>query len=182
MQGMRRYDPRVDVNMRQLGLDGRPVTYYVGRLHEGETTTKQAGSTKLSGKLQEADWTKEKHVPVIECNDTVTAEEMFPVTVTIGKEIAHPNTTEHHIVWVALYFQPVAEKFPFQIGYYEFSAHGASVDGPNTSTVYTHHGVTTSLKTSKPGTLMALAYCNIHGLWQNAKDISVKSKNGVLFP
>ena len=28
------------------------------------------------------------------------ADEMFAVKVSLGKEIAHPNTTEHHIRWI----------------------------------------------------------------------------------
>jgi superoxide reductase len=43
---------------------------------------------------------------VIDCPDNVKADEMFDVTVTLGKEIAHPNTTEHHIRWIQLYFKP----------------------------------------------------------------------------
>ena len=39
--------------------------------------------------------------------------------------------------------------------------------------VYTHHEMTASLKVSKPGMLHALAYCNIHGLWESSKEISV---------
>ena len=49
--------------------------------------------TKLSEHIQEADWKKEKHAPVIECPDRVKAGEIFEVTVGLGKEIAHPNTT-----------------------------------------------------------------------------------------
>lgn len=124
---------------------------------------------KIGDLLQEADWKKEKHVPVIDCPDTVKAGEMFEVTVGIGKEIAHPNTTEHHISWITLFFHPEGEKIPYHIGRFEFNAHGSSVKGPNTSTVYTHHQVTTWLKTGKPGTLLALALCNIHGLWQSGK-------------
>ena len=33
--------------------------------------------TKIGEKIQDADWKKEKHVPVIECADTVKANEMF---------------------------------------------------------------------------------------------------------
>lgn len=129
---------------------------------------------KISEMLQEADWKKEKHVPVIECPDSVKTDEMFEVKVGIGKEIAHPNTTEHHISWITLFFHPTGEKFPYQIGHFEFMAHGASVNGPNTSTVYTHHAVTVSFKTSKPGTIFAIALCNIHGLWQSSKEIKLK--------
>jgi superoxide reductase len=116
----------------------------------------------------------EKHVPVIECSDAVKADEIFEVKVTIGKEIAHPNTTEHHISWIALFFHPEGEKFPYQIGRYEFNAHGASVQGPNTSSIYTHHATTTWMRTSKAGTLIAVSYCNIHGLWQSSKEIKLK--------
>jgi len=129
---------------------------------------------KLGNLIQEADWKKEKHVPVIECPDEVPKDEMFDVKVGLGKEIAHPNTTEHHIRWIDSYFHPAGEKFPYQIGHYEFNAHGESVDGPNKSSVYTHHAVTTSFKTSKPGTILALALCNIHGLWQSSKQIKVE--------
>ena len=129
---------------------------------------------KFGEVVQEADWKKEKHVPVIECADAVKADEMFQVTVGVGKEIAHPNTTEHHISWISLYFHPEGEKFPYQIGHYEFSAHGASAQGPNTSSVFTNHQVVTWFKTSKPGTILALSLCNIHGLWQSSKDIKLK--------
>jgi superoxide reductase len=129
---------------------------------------------KLSEVIQEADWKKEKHVPVIECSDVVNANEMFEVTITIGKEIAHPNTTEHYISWISLFFYPEGEKFPVQIGYFEFNAHGASVQGPNTSSVYTHHAAATWFKTGKPGTILALSLCNIHGLWQSSKEIKLR--------
>ena len=59
---------------------------------------------KLSEHIQTSDWKKEKHVPVIECPDNVKADELFEVKVTIGKEVAHPNKTEHHIRWIGLYY------------------------------------------------------------------------------
>jgi superoxide reductase len=122
---------------------------------------------------QTADWKTEKHVPVIECPDRVKAGELFPVKVTLGKEIAHPNTTAHHIRWISVYFHPEGEKFAYQIGHFEFSAHGESTQGPDTSSIYTHHEASTSMRTSKPGILYATALCNIHGLWQSAKEIKV---------
>jgi superoxide reductase len=128
---------------------------------------------QLGKLIQEADWKIEKHVPVIECSDTVKADETFKVSVGLGKEIAHPNTTEHHIRWISLFFRPKDEKFPYHIGRYEFNAHGESAKGPNTSSVYTHHEVTTAFKTSKPGTILALALCNIHGLWQSSKEVQL---------
>ena len=52
--------------------------------------------SELSEVIQSADWRTEKHVPAIECPDQVTADELFAVKVTLGKAVAHPNTTEHH--------------------------------------------------------------------------------------
>lgn len=129
--------------------------------------------TLLGDKIQEADWKKEKHVPVIECPDTVKKDEFFEINVGLGKAIAHPNTTEHHIRWISLYFHPQDEKVTVDIAQFTFNAHGESVKGADTSTIYTHHQGTTWMKTSKPGTLYAMAYCNIHGLWQSAKEITV---------
>lgn len=120
-----------------------------------------------------ADWKKEKHVPVIECPDKVAPDQMFEVKVTVGKEIPHPNTTAHHIRWMALYFHPDGEKFSYQVGRYEFSAHGEAVEGPDTSTVYTDASVVTRMKTKKPGVLYAISLCNIHGLWESEKKLSV---------
>jgi len=125
----------------------------------------------LSERIQQADWKKEKHVPVIECPDEVKAGEVFEVKASLGKEIAHPNTTEHHIRWITLYFHPEGDKFTYQVGHYEFSAHGESAAGANQGPVYTHHAVTTALKVTTSGTLHALALCNIHGLWESSKEV-----------
>jgi superoxide reductase len=127
----------------------------------------------LGENIQSADWKKEKHVPVIECADQVEAGEVFEVKATLGKEIAHPNTTEHHIRWIMLYFHPEGDKFTYEVGRFEFSAHGESAAGPNQGPVYTHHAVSASMKIGKPGTLHALAYCNIHGLWESTKEINL---------
>ena len=130
-------------------------------------------SELLSEKIQTADWKSEKHVPAIECEDTVKADTVFPVKVTLGKEIAHPNTTEHHIRWITLFFQPEGAKFTYQIARIEFTAHGEAASGANEGPVYTNHEAVASMKTTKPGTLLAVAYCNIHGLWQSSKAITL---------
>lgn len=129
---------------------------------------------ELSERIQKADWKKEKHVPVIDCPDQVKADEFFAVKVSLGKEIPHPNTTEHHIRWISLWFHPEGGKFTYQVGHYEFSAHGESVEGANKGLVYTHHEVVASIKIAKSGTLHAMAYCNIHGLWESSKEIKVE--------
>ena len=128
---------------------------------------------ELKDLWQSADWKQEKHVPVIEAPDKVKKSEVFKVTLTVGKEIPHPNTTEHHIAWIEVFFLPDGEKFPCQIGRFEFGAHGASAQGPNTSTIYTSSEVVCTMKTDKSGTILAASYCNLHGLWQNSKKIEI---------
>lgn len=124
--------------------------------------------------LQTADWKKEKHAPVIECPDSVMASAEFNVALTIGKEIPHPNTTEHHIAWIELYFKPDEGKFPFMVGKFDFSSHGESVKGANEGPSYTEPKVSVALKLKESGALMALSYCNIHGLWESSKAIRVE--------
>jgi len=130
--------------------------------------------TQLKDLLQIADWKTEKHVPVIEAPNTVQKGEFFEVTVTIGKEVAHPNKTDHHIRWVSLYFRPNGDKFPVEIGRVEFCAHGASSEGPDTSSVYTHHTANFTFKTDKPGMIFASSLCNIHGLWESTRALAVE--------
>ena len=128
----------------------------------------------LKDLLQTADWKSEKHVPVIEAPDKVRKAEPVKVAISVGKQIPHPNTTEHHIRWIEVYFHPKDEKFPYQIGRFEFDAHGESAQGPNTSTIYTQPLVICNFKTEKAGVIYATSYCNIHGLWEGFKELSVE--------
>jgi superoxide reductase len=129
---------------------------------------------EFSSTIQNADWKVEKHAPVIEAPDTVKAGEFFTVTAGLGKAIAHPNTAQHHISWISLYYLPEGAKLAIQLAHGEFSAHGDSTTdqaGP----ALTNPNMTTSLKLAKSGTLQAVAYCNIHGVWQSSKAIQVQA-------
>ena len=119
--------------------------------------------------IQTKDWKSEKHMPVIE----IEKGEKIHVKVSVGKEIPHPNTTEHHISRIEVYFLPEGEKNPVMLGRFEFSTHGESAQGPNTSTIYTEPEVTLSFKTEKSGTIHALSFCNIHGLWENSAELKL---------
>lgn len=118
---------------------------------------------ELKDLLQKADWKTEKHAPVMEVKKR--EGNVVEVEALVGKEIQHPNKTEHHIEYIKLMFLPDGEKFPYIIGEYAFSAHGASVKGPDTSTIYCEPHVIARFKTEKPGTIIGESYCNIHGLW-----------------
>ncbi len=128
---------------------------------------------KLADTMQSADWKAEKHVPVIEAPDSVKTGEFFNVTVTVGKEIPHPNTTEHHIRWIKLFFKPEGDKFAYELANFEFTAHGEAVAGANQGPAYTDSCGVARVKLNASGTLLAMSYCNIHGLWESSKEIKV---------
>ena len=124
--------------------------------------------------LQAADWKTEKHVPVIDAPDKINKGESLKVSVKVGKEIAHPNTAEHHIKSIEIYYLIPEEKFPLQVARFEFNTHGESAQGPNTSTIYSEPEVTASFKAGRSGTILVTSYCNIHGVWKNTKDLKVE--------
>lgn len=117
--------------------------------------------------LQSGDWKGEKHVPVIHVPEKVKKGEAFEIKVLIGEEIPHPNTLEHHISWIRVYFHPEGAKFPIEIGSSEFSAHGEGE-------VFNEPYLTLKVKVDKPGTIHAISYCNIHGLWENSEELNVE--------
>ena len=126
----------------------------------------------LGDLFKEGDFRKEKHTPVIEINGGLSKGEDINVRVSVGKEIAHPNTAGHHISWIEVYFLPDGENFPCQLGRFEFNAHGSSARGPDTSGVYTVPSANLVFKTDKPGMIYAASYCNIHGLWQSSMRVA----------
>ena len=124
--------------------------------------------------LQQADWKSEKHAPVIEAPASVAAGEAVTIAAMVGKEIAHPNTTEHHIAWIELHFKPDNGKFSHQLSVNRFTAHGESAQGPNEGAAFTDPACQTVAKLKESGTLYATSYCNIHGLWESQQRIEVK--------
>lgn len=122
--------------------------------------------------VQKADWKKEKHVPVIEVKSTPQKNEAFDVHLCVGNEIAHPNTTEHHISWIKLFFKPANDKFTYHLGTYQFDAHFESVKGANEGPAACEPCVHTKVILKEAGQLIALSYCNIHGLWESELEIN----------
>jgi superoxide reductase len=121
--------------------------------------------------IQTDDWKTEKHVPVIEIEKI--EDGTVHVLVSVGKEIPHPNTTAHHIKWADAFLLPEGEKFPVEIGYATFDHHGESAAGADTSGIYSEPVAKFVFKTEKSGTLMATAYCNIHGLWKSEAELKL---------
>lgn len=92
---------------------------------------------KYGDLFQEADWKAEKHAPVLDCPSSAASGEAITIAAMVGKEIAHPNATEHHIASIELTFKPDSEKFAHQLAISRFTAHGESAAGPNEGSAYT---------------------------------------------
>ena len=118
----------------------------------------------ISNYFKSGDWKSEKHVPVITAPEKVSAEESFEVTVSIGDAIAHPNTLEHHISWMMLFYVQEGSQVLVEVASMQFSAHG-ELDN------FTEPHFTTKIKVAKPGKLVAISYCNIHGLWESEAEV-----------
>ena len=115
--------------------------------------------------VKTGDFKGEKHVPVISAPESINKDEKVEVKVTVGEAIAHPNTLEHHIAWIKLFFVEDDGKFLVELGDAQFTAHNGSFTEP-----------TALFKVQLPATgkLVALSYCNIHGLWSSEKAVQVK--------
>ena len=104
-------------------------------------------------KSQEAEG-KEKHVPVIEIDKGKGEGGADIVRVIVGKETPHPNTVEHHIVWIEVF----GVKGDGQV-----IDLGRSAFAPG----YTSPNIRFQVPVAEFKAFCALAYCNIHGIWEN---------------
>lgn len=101
---------------------------------------------------------EKKHHPVISCPDQVKPNEPFEVTVEIGKLLAHPNEPGHFIEWIELYAN------------YVFLTR---LDLTAMTTKPTLKAQVTLPHELKNVTLRAFERCNLHGVWEASKEISV---------
>lgn len=126
---------------------------------------KKDDADKISAKISSADFKTEKHVPTVEVikkdKDSLTVE------VSVGKDIPHPNSLEHYIMWIDLYFVPNGAKYAQYIGRSEFSAHGESVVQDKNGKVFSEPVGLFRIKKGISGKLYAMSYCNLHGLWES---------------
>lgn len=118
----------------------------------------------IANYFKSGDWKSEKHVPVISLPEKINSNESFAVTVSIGDAVAHPNTLEHHISWMKLFYVQEGSTILVEVADMKFGSHG-ELDS------FTEPFFTSKIKVSKPGKLVAMSYCNIHGLWENEVDI-----------
>ena len=99
---------------------------------------------------------EKKHVPVIDAPAAAVKGLPVNVTVEVGKLLAHPNEPAHFIEWIDLYedrlFLAQARFTPVKV----------------------NPKVTFTVALSQSGTLRAFARCNIHGVWEGDRAITVK--------
>jgi len=101
---------------------------------------------------------KEKHVPIIEIDKGRGREDVDIVRVVVGKDVPHPNTVEHHIAWVELYGVKKDGKV-VDLGRAAFAP------------TYTNSNARFQVNVGEFKAFCALAYCNIHGVWQNCIEV-----------
>lgn len=123
--------------------------------------------SELKQMIQSGDWKGEKHIPIIHASEKVQQDTLTEIKISIGDAIKHPNTLEHHIAWFKLFYLPDNKKFPIELGTYEFRSHGEG-------DAFDEPCVSTNVKLKASGTLYALSYCNLHGLWESSKKIIVE--------
>ncbi|MCF7907438.1 MAG: class II SORL domain-containing protein [Candidatus Omnitrophica bacterium] len=100
---------------------------------------------------------EKKHIPIIEAPDKVKKDELFEIKIEIGKLLAHPNEPAHFIEWIELYCG------------HTFLGRASLSGGASYPTV------TFQVKLSHAhGPLKAWGKCNIHGLWEGLKTITVE--------
>ena len=100
---------------------------------------------------------EKKHTPVIECPDTVVAGKPFTVKFKVG-EMPHVSEEGHFIQWAEIKF---GENLYARV---EFSPVMSAPEA-----------VVTLIKGAKhaKSTLRVLAKCNLHGLWEASKEITI---------
>jgi len=121
----------------------------------------------MSVEIKTADWRAEKHVPVIHAPAVIDPGEPFDVEVVVGEATPHPNTPEHHVKWIELFFVPEGGDTAYPLARVDFEAHGEVQ-------TFTEPRAMFRIVLPGPGTLKALALCNIHGLWEGTQRVEVR--------
>lgn len=128
----------------------------------------------LAEYIKSADFKTEKHAPTIEVAEKVKAGEPVKIGLSVGHDIAHPNTTQHHISWIKLYYVQEGTQLPYEVARLDFNVHGEAAAGADEGPVYAEPNGVVYATFKKSGKLIATSYCNIHGLWETETAIVVE--------
>ncbi len=98
---------------------------------------------------------EKKHTVIIDAPDSVKEGEPFEVTVKVGEYMEHPNEIGHFIEWMELYS---GDTFLARL---------------DLSPERSHYVMKTTVMLDHGHPLRGRAKCNLHGLWETEKKISV---------
>lgn len=101
---------------------------------------------------------EKEHIPVITCPDIVKSGEPFQLAIAVG-EIPHVSEEAHHIQWIEVK-----------------SGENLYARLDLTPVLSTATATVTLVKAGKhrTSTLQVIERCNIHGLWEARKDITIE--------
>jgi superoxide reductase len=103
---------------------------------------------------------RESHTPKIVIPKKIKANEPFEISVSVGP---HPNTLEHSIRWIEVYFYEDGRAFnPQMLSRIEFAPGFAEPEA------------SIQVKLPKKGVIHSLEYCSLHGLWSHKLEIKVE--------
>lgn len=111
---------------------------------------------KDPGQLTEME---QKHIPVIVAPSEVKAGEPFTATIKVGG-IPHVSEEAHHIQYIEVYFGS---------NFYARIDLTPVFTTPEVSLSLVRHGK----GSHKAGTLRVIERCNLHGLWEATREITV---------
>jgi superoxide reductase len=123
--------------------------------------------TKSPSHLKPAERKTQSHTPVIGCPDKVEADKIFQIKISLGDSLGHPDTNEHHVCRVSLYYSDSEGKTVRQIAGVEFQSHSPGKDA------LSRYETIIDAKIAESGVLHAMAYCNLHGLAEAIRQITV---------
>jgi superoxide reductase len=103
---------------------------------------------------------RESHVPKIEIPAKVKANESFEIKIVVGP---HPNTIEHSIRWIEIYFNEEGRAFnPLMLARIDFTP------------IISEPKIIVNANLQKKGSIHAMEYCNLHGLWSSKKEVTIE--------
>jgi len=99
---------------------------------------------------------EKKHTPVVDAPENAKKDELFEIKVEVGKLLAHPNEPGHFIEWIELY---CGDTFLGRTSYSGGASYPVAIFKVQLSHAH--------------GPLKVWAKCNLHGIWETTKNLSV---------
>ena len=103
----------------------------------------------------------EKHLPIIKLQKNHVDSTKNIIKVIVGENIKHPNIIEHSIKWIELYIITKDQKIKY-IGKQDFE--------PSYCYPEARFKIEQEIL-NEINKIVAISYCNLHGLWINSLDV-----------